>query len=207
MKRTLWLVLSLAASTAATATDVPNGFEALVAKCAPGVDVDTMTALVRTESSFNPYAIGVVGGAVKQPTNFVAAMATIAELEDRGASYAVGLAQIHKSNFARFGIDAEKALDACTNLRVGAAILSDCYARAQKEVGEGPKALEAALSCYYSGNFETGRKAGYVKRVKDNAAPQDSPAPKVPSVAILKNNEDALLTVHDSGKESTPFIF
>ncbi|EGC99197.1 lytic transglycosylase catalytic, partial [Burkholderia sp. TJI49] len=38
------------------------GFAQLARACAPNVDPETLAALVRTESGFNPYAIGVVGG-------------------------------------------------------------------------------------------------------------------------------------------------
>ena len=43
-------------------------FLALVLACAPQVNADTARALVSVESAFNPWAIGVVGGAlVRQP--------------------------------------------------------------------------------------------------------------------------------------------
>ena len=43
-------------------------FLALALACAPQVHADTARALVSVESAFNPWAIGVVGGAlVRQP--------------------------------------------------------------------------------------------------------------------------------------------
>lgn len=154
-------------------------FSDLAKRCAPSVAEDTLRALVATESSFNPYAIGVVGSSVKQPTSFHEAMSTIATLEIDGANYSVGLAQINKSNFKKFGINAAKALDSCTNLQVAARILGECFTRAQRSGVPEEEALHNALSCYYSGNFKTGYKHGYVNSVRIHAG---MPA-QVPSIS------------------------
>ncbi|WP_159069240.1 transglycosylase SLT domain-containing protein, partial [Burkholderia metallica] len=61
------------------------GFAQLARACAPNVDPDTLAALVRTESGFNPYAIGVVGGHLtRQPASLDEARATARELAARG---------------------------------------------------------------------------------------------------------------------------
>jgi type IV secretion system protein VirB1 len=45
-------------------------FAALALACAPQVHLSTAQALVSVESSFNPWAIGVVGGTLRrQPNN------------------------------------------------------------------------------------------------------------------------------------------
>ena len=103
-----------------------DDFGDLAKRCAPEVSEDTLRALVRTESSFNPYAIGIVGGGSKQPKAFHEAMAIIAQLELEGKNYSVGLAQINKKNFSKLGINAAGALDACTNLKAASKILSEC---------------------------------------------------------------------------------
>ena len=166
------LVLVAAASAAA------DDFELLAKRCAPTVAVDTLRALVKTESDFNPYAIGVVGGSVVQPKAFHEAMSTIAKLELSGANYSVGLAQINKKNFSKYGLDAAQALDACTNLKAASKILGACYAKAQREGARGQQALHDALSCYYSGNFKTGYDHGYVNKVRTSAGLQA----QVPSI-------------------------
>ena len=43
----------------------PLNFNAMVKKCAKDIDVNTMQAIARTESGFNPYAIGVVSGSLQ----------------------------------------------------------------------------------------------------------------------------------------------
>ncbi len=149
-------------------------FADLAQRCAPSVAVDTLRAIVKTESNFNPYA----------PKSFHEAMAAIARLELAGANYSVGLGQINKSNFAAFGIDAAKALDACTNLSVAAQILGDCYARAQKNGTTQSKNLHDALSCYYSGNFKQGYSHGYVNSVRKNAGLK-----KIPSLSSTEEEK------------------
>jgi len=145
-------------------------FTQLARACAPNVDPDTLAALVRTESGFNPYAIGVVGGHLtRQPASLDEARATASELAARGFSYSVGLAQVNERNFAKYGLDDATMFEPCRNLRAGGAILTECFARSSN-TGRSPQAaLRAALSCYYSGNFTTGFSSRYVSRVVASA--------------------------------------
>lgn len=138
---------------------------ALVLSCAPLVAQDTAQALIKVESGGNPFAIGVVGGAlVRQPTNRAEAVATVTALEAAGWNYSVGLGQINKRNFQRYGLTPVTAFDACANLAAMQAILGSCFARAKQ--GQQPQAaLRDAFSCYYSGNFVTGHQHGYVNKV------------------------------------------
>ena len=143
---------------------------ALVLSCAPLVAHDTAHALIQVESSGNPYAIGVVGGALeRQPTNLAEAVATTAALDAAGWNYSVGLGQINKRNFQRFGLTSATAFEPCPNLAAMQGILGECFARAShgREVTDKPKqaALRDAFSCYYSGNFVTGHQHGYVGKV------------------------------------------
>jgi type IV secretion system protein VirB1 len=146
-------------------------FLALLAACAPQVHPSTASAIVAVESGFNPYAIGVVGGELdRQPRSLGEAAATARSLESGGWNYSVGLAQINRRNFARLGLDNGAALDPCRNLAAMQALLSECAGRA----GASPqRALRRALSCYYSGNFETGFRDGYVRRVVGAVRPRD----------------------------------
>jgi type IV secretion system protein VirB1 len=77
-------------------------FLMLAQQCAPDVHPDTMRRIVHVESSFNPYAIGVVGGRLAhQPRQRDEAMATAQWLQKNGYNFSVGLAQVNQSNFAR----------------------------------------------------------------------------------------------------------
>ena len=138
---------------------------ALVLSCAPLVAQDTAHALIQVESSGNPYAIGVVGGALaRQPANLAEAVATTAALDAAGWNYSVGLGQINKRNFQRFGLTSATAFEPCSNLAAMQGILRECFARASQRQPT-QAALRDAFSCYYSGNFVTGHQHGYVGKV------------------------------------------
>lgn len=124
------------------------------------VPADVMHHVVQVESSYNPYAIGVVGGRLaRQPRSLEEAVSTTRMLEREGYNFSLGLAQVNRHNLRHYGLDShEKAFDVCPNLRAGAQILAECRTRAGGDWGK-------ALSCYYSGNFVTGYQHGYVQKV------------------------------------------
>ena len=144
-------------------------FVALATLCAPLVHPSTARAIVLTESSFNSQAIGVVAGSLqRQPRNLDEALATAGALRADGKNFSVGLAQINVRNLDRFGMSLADGFDGCKNLSAMQAVLSACYERAGSK-DESQAALRRALSCYYSGNFTTGFRHGYVNRVVINA--------------------------------------
>jgi len=124
------------------------------------VPAEVMQHVVNVESGSNPFAIGVVGAHLeRQPQNLDEAVATARMLESRGYNYSLGIAQVNRSNFAKYGLDSyEKAFDVCPNLTAGTQILAQCYAQAGGDWGK-------AFSCYYSGNFVKGYEDGYVQKV------------------------------------------
>ena len=149
-------------------------FLALVLSCAPQVHADFARALVSTESSFNPWAIGVVGGALtRQPQQKLEALSTARALALGGHNFSVGLSQINVSNFARLGLTLESAFDPCTNLAAMQSVLLECLDRTPRPTPThdvDQSSLQRALSCYYSGNFVTGFRHGYVHKVLQAAA-------------------------------------
>jgi type IV secretion system protein VirB1 len=162
---------------------IGSAFLALAASCAPQIDVGTSSALVAVESGFNPYAIGVVGGALKrQPRQLAEAVTTAHALQAAGWNFSAGIGQINVRNFHWLGLTLEGAFEPCANLRAMQTILADCFDRARSRSTSVQLALRRALSCYYSGNFTTGFEHGYVHRV----------AAHVPRPAI----EPASLTPH-----------
>ncbi len=127
------------------------------------VSMDVMQHVINVESSRNPYAIGVVGGAlVRQPKALDEALATVRMLEEKGYNFSIGLAQVNRYNLGKYGLDSyEKAFQQCPNLQAGSRILAECYKRSGGDWGK-------SFSCYYSGNFETGFRHGYVQKVYDS---------------------------------------
>jgi type IV secretion system protein VirB1 len=151
----------------------------LMVQCAPTVHPDTMQRVIRVESSFNPYAIGVVGARLqRQPRSHAEALATVRWLDANGYNYSVGLAQVNKRNFRAHGLTPETALMPCPNLGAGGAILTTCFTRARKS-HPAQAALRAAFSCYESGNFVTGFRDGYVRKIV--APSTTSPPPRHPA--------------------------
>jgi type IV secretion system protein VirB1 len=151
------------------------------------VSPEVMQHIVHVESSANPYAIGVVGGQLeRQPRNLPEALATVQMLDARGYNFSVGLAQVNRANLGRYGLDSyQKAFDTCANLSAGAHILADCYTSAHGDWGK-------AFSCYYSGNFTTGFRDGYVQKVyasinseaRNPGKAASVPTPATPAIAL-----------------------
>lgn len=180
-------------------------FIALAQECAPTVSPQTMAAIVKVESGYNPYAIGVVGGYLpKQPTSLEEALATVKDLADKGYNFSVGLSQVNRYNFDRYNLTYETAFNVCENLRAGSLILEECYVRAlNKHSNDEQTALRAAFSCYYSGNFLRGftpDKAGQLSYV-DKVVAQAGHAPKdvvVPD--IIQHGEGTAIAVQSQDK-------
>lgn len=140
------------------------GIEALACQ-GLAVPADVMHHIVRVESSYNPFAIGVVGTRLaRQPRTLAEAVATARQLERDGFNFSLGLAQVNLHNLARQGLhDYALAFDPCPNLVAGSRILADCHGRAGGD-------WDKAFSCYYSGNFSTGFRHGYVQKVRASMA-------------------------------------
>jgi type IV secretion system protein VirB1 len=171
---------------------LPFDFITLAQQCAPQVSPVTMAAIVRTESGFNPYAIGVVHGQlVRQPASQAEAVATAHALAAGGWNFSVGLAQVNRANWLAYGLNEQSAFEPCRNLAAGAAILQACFESARRAQPDSrvdsQSALRASLSCYASGNFATGYRTGYVQRVVNSVGlPAPSSAPVVvPPIAAI----------------------
>ncbi|MDA7418431.1 lytic transglycosylase domain-containing protein [Xenophilus arseniciresistens] len=162
------------------------------------VPATVMRHLVEVESGANPFAIGVVGGRlVRQPRSLAEASATVRMLETAGYNYSVGVAQVNKANLQRYGLDTpEKAFDRCANLTAGAAILAACRSSAGGNWGK-------AFSCYYSGDFVTGFRHGYVQKIYDSISRGSSLTTQAPQASVVPPIPVQLL--NDQGpKSATP---
>ncbi|THA00575.1 lytic transglycosylase domain-containing protein [Rodentibacter pneumotropicus] len=170
----------------------------LIAMCAPLIHPDTALSVMKEESKLNQFAIGVVDGWVKQPTDFNSAVLTAQQLDKEGKNYSVGLMQINKHNFAKYGVTLEQMFEPCNNLQVAQQILQDCYQRSGS--------VNDALSCYYSGNFLRGYKkdfrgTSYVERVH---AQLNEPTPeKNFTIPSLKNEPLSVAAVAEVAKVTT----
>lgn len=147
----------------------------LISQCAPSADPQTMQALVKIESNFNPYAIAInypKGTSkskrlkFKQPTTEKQAKQIIHTLKAKKykyKNYSVGLMQVNSGNFKKYGLNANNMFDACKNLEVGAKILEHCYLTAKSTYPQSSeeKLWKMAYSCYNSGDLTRGFKKEY----------------------------------------------
>lgn len=139
----------------------------LMQQCAPQVSPVLMQALVRTESAWRPFAIGMDAkhGTVKQPDTLDEAIATAKSLAASGKKFSVGLAQIHISNVNHFGLSWEQAFNPCTNLALGQKLLWSFYNQAAASGYAGTSAVWAALRGYNSGGVHRTVSNDYANRI------------------------------------------
>lgn len=177
-------------------------FAAVAAMCAPNVHLTTLEAIVTHESRANVYAIGVNSKDYrlpKQPESLEEAVSTANLLISKGYDFDSGLGQINVRNLEWLGITIEEVFDPCVNLQAAEKVLTTCYARAAKEFEEGQPALQAALSCYNTGNFTKGFENGYVKKVASHVGTT------VPALKVISSDSSKLapvmLSANDEYKE------
>lgn len=146
---------------------MPIAAATAIDQCAVGVDAKLFTSLVRQESNFNPYAIGLDGKAVlkPQPRSAEEAVKTAVNLVREGKRFSVGLAQVHVSNVIRYGMTWEQAFDPCTNLRVASSILRGFYSQAVRAGYKAEGATFAALRGFNSGSVHNPISNGYAREI------------------------------------------
>jgi type IV secretion system protein VirB1 len=157
-----------------------EAFRQIGAACAPGIPLVTLRAIARAESAFHPYALSLnyprrtasehglgTGGITlaRQPRTRGEALAWTRYLLKRGRSVSVGLMQINTEHAANLRLTVDQLFDPCTNVRVGARLLTARYQAAAAIEGEGQQALQQALSEYNSGSAVIGVANGYVTNV------------------------------------------
>jgi len=145
MKRLLLPALALCAGNvfAVESVDFPN----LAAQCAPGVHLNTLSAIVRHESGANPFAIGINAKGVRlprQPANREEAIATANWLKTNGYNFDGGFGQVNVKNLDWLGMSVADLFDPCKNLTGAARVITDCFKRAEGRYTDQQAALHAA---------------------------------------------------------------
>lgn len=127
----------------------------LAAQCAPFVAPKTMAAIVRVESGGRALVIlDNATGRDYNPATVPQGVAIIDRLLAEGhRQLDVGIAQVDTENFASYGLTPATALNACTNIRVGAKILDAAYRQSAATYGPGQAALFHAFEAYNSGRL------------------------------------------------------
>lgn len=170
---------------------IKEGVLSIILQCSNQVHPSTILDIAKVESNLNPLAIAEIkkDRTVKSyfPSNKKDAVGVIDKIKERGNDFSVGLMQINRGNLKRFSVTEKELLDPCRNISIAEKIIIDCYKRGGN--------LKNALSCYYSGNFQTGQKkekafsnTSYVERITGKEL---SPLLKVivPSTRELKQQK------------------
>jgi type IV secretion system protein VirB1 len=107
-------------------------FALLAAECAPWVATQTMAAIVRTESKFNPLAINVNAKVrlERQPSTKAEAIQTAKWLLANNYNIDMGLGQVNSNNMRKTNLSVEDAFDPCKNIAAAAKILQSNYVSA-----------------------------------------------------------------------------
>lgn len=140
-------------------------FAQLAAACGPWVHTDTLAAVARAESAFNPLAIADnTSGRAHAPATRRAAEALARDLLREGHSLDLGLMQLNSTTLARLGLGVAAAFEPCRNIAAGAQVLAAGFDPRNGE--DAQQALVRALSRYNTGTPSHGVANGYVARVR-----------------------------------------
>lgn len=140
---------------------------ALAQHCAPDIDSALVVRLVRRESAFNAFAIGLDGrdSLKPQPQTFDDAVSTAERLIQQGIKFSAGPAQIHIDNIRRFGLTWRQVFHPCTNLAYAQTIFLKFHDKAVAAGLQGDDAVFAALRGYNSGNINASVSNNYAAAI------------------------------------------
>jgi type IV secretion system protein VirB1 len=107
-------------------------------------------------------------------------------LENRGYNFSLGLAQVNRYNLRKYGlVSYEKAFETCPNLQAASRILAECHERSGDDWGK-------SFSCYYSGDFVTGYRHGYVQKIHASMRAMDAGSSGAPPIDVVVMRTSAL---------------
>lgn len=189
----------------------PVPFSELAAKCAPAVHPQTLKSLIGNESTYNPYAIGVVDGRLeRQPQSLREAVATAERLEREGFRFSVGIGQLLVTNMRALGLSYAQAFEPCRNLQAISELMVKNYTTALTANPNPQEALRDSLSMYYSGNPVRGYQPdkegdlSYVQKVVVGALNPSSTDPIVPAVVATAGDEAIPVAAASPGARKAP---
>lgn len=139
---------------------------AYIDACAPGVGRETLAAIIKVESSRNPWAINdnTAGGPIRpSPASYAEAVLQAKSLLKQGHQLDLGWAQINSQHLPRLRLTVEQVLEPCRNIAVAGQILRENFAVARKRYGYTTTALLHAISAYHTGSLYAGER--YVQKV------------------------------------------
>jgi type IV secretion system protein VirB1 len=157
---------------------ITNTLATLMATCAPLVHPTTLGGLIEVESNGNPYAVsinrpldltgrGIELPAFAPPHSKREALELTRSLLARGLGVSVGLAQINVEQLAEAHLRLADLFNPCANLAVAQRVLLDCEANQPTHIAHGAALrLRRTLSCYNTGDYDTGFRNHYVFNIR-----------------------------------------
>jgi type IV secretion system protein VirB1 len=146
----------------------------ILQQCAPDVHPMVMQRIMHVETQNKPNAIGFRILKNKQdyrlpnqPKTLEEAKHTANWLYQNGYRYDLGIAQVNSANFARFGVVPDDMFNECKNINVASKILLEFYNNAKRYYADEQQALQAAISSYNSGKFNSTAGRQYVSKIMD----------------------------------------
>jgi hypothetical protein len=132
--------------------DIQPDMQTMIYECAPRVAYQTMTSLL---VSNNPYHIEVLGAELtRQPKSLDEAVSTAKSLQSSGHNFSMGIAGISLVSLSKYALSYEDVFDSCTNLKMSADLIEECYTMVKDSVTPDHQALNEAYSCYYSAAYK-----------------------------------------------------
>lgn len=145
---------------------------AILHQCSPDVHPMVMQRIMTVETGHKPFSIGyriLKNGQdyrlPSSPKNLGEAKYIANWLYANGYKYDAGIAQVNSSNFARFGVTPDDMLDICKNLNIASKILMEFYINAKRIYKDDQLALQAAISGYNSGKYNSSAGRQYVSKI------------------------------------------
>jgi len=143
-----------------------------IQQCTQDVHPTTIMRIMTVETRKNPFTIGfrIVKNnhdyyIPNQPKNLYQAKYMATWLYNNGYAFDAGIAQINSTNFARFGVKPQNMFDPCVNINIAGKILKEFYLKAKQNISDEQMALQAAISGYNSGKFNSKLGRQYVAKV------------------------------------------
>jgi hypothetical protein len=106
----------------------PTAFIALAERCAPGVQINELTAIVRQASGFQPFVLSTVEGRkaiAVQATSKAEAIGLATEMTMAGQRVRIGLAGVDSRDLDRLKVSLADAFEPCPNIKAAARLMSE----------------------------------------------------------------------------------
>jgi type IV secretion system protein VirB1 len=184
--------------------DIQPELQTMVYECAPRVAYQTMTSLL---VSNNPYHIDVIGGELtRQPKSLDEAVSTAKSLQSSGHNFSMGVAGVSLVSLSKYDIKYEDAFDVCTNLKMSASLMEECYKMVLDTVTPKYQLLNEAYSCYYSAAYKTVSVIPLSTPFfdEDTIAVIDLPESSIPAITEQKGSVMLATQYDDLGIELAP---